>query len=127
MPFELLHPDEIDASFVPRARERMATADLDGETVLFHEDTGGLHRLDTIATLVWSRFDGAATVHAITGELADAFQADRAVVEGDVLALVRRLGAEGLLAGVAADPAVVGEEPVTGDAVDYEADARGCA
>lgn len=127
-----LHADDVDASFVPRRRAHVSTAELDGEAVLYNEDTGRIHSLDRIATLVWACFDGAASVRAIAHELAGAFEVDLVVVETDVLTLVRRLGAEGLVAGVAAEqtegeqePADI-EDPAPPD-VDYEGDTRGCA
>lgn len=127
-----LHADDVDASFVPRRRARVSTAELDGEAVLYNEDTGRIHSLDRIATLVWSCFDGAASVRAIAHELAGAFEVDLVVVETDVLTLVRRLGAEGLIVGVAADPADDEEQPPADQDfappdVDYEGDTRGCA
>lgn len=122
-----LRPESVDASFVPRLRDSVAAAELDGEAVLFNEGTGRLHALNTIATFVWSCVDGIASVQAIAEELADAFHADYAVVENDVLGLVRRLGAEGMLMGVAADEAVVAEEAAMGESVAYEHDSEGCA
>lgn len=108
MPTDELRAADLDASFVPRRREHVITAELDGEAVLFNEDTGRIHALDRIAALVWSCLNGA-TVRAIAAELAGAFEVDWVVVEADVLALVRRLCAEGLIAGVAADEAAVQE------------------
>lgn len=126
---DALSPDDIDASFVPRRRDRIATAELDGEAVLYDEDSGRIHALDTIATVVWSCFDGTASVRSIAEGLAGAFAADWVVVENDVLALVRQLGSEGVLAGVAGDQTDDEDDgEATGkDPVGYEGDARGCA
>lgn len=101
---------DIGLAFVARPRDSVAAAELDGEAVLFDEGTGRLHTLDPIATVVWACLDGTATLRDIAGELAEAFGAERAVVESDVLRLVRQLGDQGVLEGVAADPALL-EEP----------------
>jgi hypothetical protein len=73
--------------------------------VLYSEHDGSLHLLDPVATAVWNVLDGEATLGQLAGELAEAFEAEPDVVERDVVELVRGLGARGLLAGVAPDPA----------------------
>ena len=95
-----IDPDEIDASFVPRPRDGVTAVELDGEGVLYSEETGGLHVLNPTATLIWTCFDGSGTIDDIVGELAGAFGTDREVVAGDVMELVRELGSSGVLAGV---------------------------
>ncbi|MGI8875108.1 MAG: PqqD family protein [Egibacteraceae bacterium] len=95
----------IGPAFVPRPRPTVVGVELDGEAVLYSEHDGSLHLLDPVATAVWNVLDGEATLRELAGELADAFEAEPGVVERDVVELVRGLGARGLLAGVAADPA----------------------
>lgn len=125
---DALRPDDIDASFVPRRRDRVVTVELDGEAVLYDEDSGRIHALDTIATVVWSCFDGTASVRGMAEDLAGAFAADWVVVENDVLVLVRRLASEGLLAGVTGDRTDDEDHDEAGrKAVGYEGDSRGCA
>lgn len=104
MSVDELAATDIDAAFVARPRASVVAAELDGETVLFDEDTGHLHTLDPVATVVWGCFDGQASLGEIASELAGAFGADRAVVVADVLRLARELGAQGVLDGVAPDP-----------------------
>jgi len=87
-----------DGCFVARRRvENLAEVELDGESVLYDGLTGALHLLDPIATVVWERLDGSMTIGLLAAELAQAFQAETAIVEADIIALVRHLAAQGLL------------------------------
>jgi hypothetical protein len=95
-----LSPDELDDRFVPRLREAVVAVPVAEEAVLYEEDTGDLHRLDEVAAIVCSRFDGSTSVERAVDELAAAFGAPREVVGADVLAMVRELGRKGLLDGV---------------------------
>jgi hypothetical protein len=96
------------------------------EAVLLDEGVDRLHVLDRIGTLVWECLDGVSTLDELAADLADGFGVARSVVDADVLALVRSLGAAGLLDGVApveppwgaqrfdakvADPRFVGSPP----------------
>lgn len=118
---------DIDAGFVPQPRARISSAELDGEVVLFDEDSGRLHTLDSVASVVWACLEGNQTVAGIAVELAEAFGADPTVVEADVLGLLRELGAQGLLRGVSPEPAVL-EDVVSasGDAGDDDLSRGGC-
>jgi hypothetical protein len=95
-----LSPDELDDRFVPRLRDAVVAVPVAEEAVLYDEDTGDLHRLDEVAAIVCSRFDGSTSVERAVNELAAAFGAPREVVGADVLAMVRELGRKGLLDGV---------------------------
>lgn len=96
--------DEIDESFVPRARSGVAGVELDGETVLLDDDTGAMHTLNPTATVLWDCFDGSGTLAEIAADVADAYSTDQSIVVGDMLELARALGRQGLLDGVEADP-----------------------
>ncbi len=106
--------DRIDGSFVPR-RSAAASVEVDGETVL----AGGrgnatYYRLDPVASLVWSCFDGSGTAADIARDLAAVLQAPADVVRDDVVALTRTLGQLCFLDGVVCEAdggAVV--QPVT--------------
>ncbi len=105
----LLTAGTIDGSFVPR-RSAVASVGLDGETVL----AGGrghasYYRLDPVASLVWSCFDGSGTADDIARDLAAELRAPADVVRDDVVALTRTLGELCFLDGVACDAA---EAPV---------------
>ncbi len=105
---DLVDAETIDASFVPR-RSPVASMELDGEVVLARSDLP-FYRLDPIASLVWSCFDGSATAEAIARDLAIEFQAPTARVSDDVVALTRTLGQlcflEGVSCGGGESPAV---------------------
>ena len=74
---------------------------LDGEAVLLAEGASEAHYLDEIATLVWSTFDGSATLDELAADFAEVFNADIDVVRGDIVALTQGIGRAGLLVGVA--------------------------
>lgn len=93
--------DDLDEHSVPRAKPTVFSVELDGEAVLLDDETGTVHSLNPIATLVWSCLDGSGSVGELIDDLADAFAGtDRATVSDDVLSLVRTLGELGLLDGV---------------------------
>lgn len=116
---------EMTLDLVTRPRARVAAAEIDERAVLFDEDTGRLHSLDPIATVVWGCLDGTATLRDVAGEIAAAFGADPAMVADDVLRLARELGRQGVLDGVAADPALL-DEPAAGEEVMVPDDRSGC-
>lgn len=101
--------DEIPASEVgpalaPRLRPGVGSAFLDDEGVLLDPATGASHLLDRPAALVTRFLDGESTLGEIAFDIADVLGVDREQVEADVVALVRALGEQGLLDGVARDP-----------------------
>ena len=93
-------PETIELTFVPQPRASLTSVELDGETVVYDADTGAIHLLDHIATVVWTSFDGQSSLADVVDDLADAFSADRDTVSLDVLRLARDLGSQGLLDGV---------------------------
>jgi len=97
----LIHPDEIDATFAPIAGAWVTTVELDGESVLYDETTGGLHLLDALATVVWDRLDGTATLDELAVDLGQTFAADPGRVSVDLVTFVRQLGRRHLLEAVA--------------------------
>ncbi len=98
-----MRPDEIDATFVPRRRDEIATATLDHEAVI--HDQARLFHLDPIATLVWECCDGTVSVDALASELSATFRVDANTTRRDVLRAVRALAADGLLDGIEGSPA----------------------
>lgn len=100
---ELPKADDIDGAFVAVRRDGVSAVELDGEAVLMEDDTGGIHHLDRIATVIWNCLDGSCTLDELAADLAEAFKADLEVVREDVLQLAQTLGRTGLLAGVAAE------------------------
>jgi putative peptide zinc metalloprotease protein len=97
----LIHPDEIDATFAPITGAWVTAVELDGESVLYDETSGGLHQLDALATVVWDRLDGTATLDDLAADLSQTFAADPDRVRRDLVTFVRQLGRQHLLEGVA--------------------------
>ena len=83
---ELKHKKRLDLS------ERT----LEGETVILDRASGQIHHLNSTASFVWNRCDGAST-HAIVEQLAQAFQVSPAIAEKDVIALLSALKKVNLL------------------------------
>ena len=98
---EEMSADDIDGAFVPVPRPDVTAVVLDGEAVLLAEGASEAHYLDEIATLVWSTFDGSATLDELAADFAEVFNADVDVVRGDIVALTQGIGRAGLLVGVA--------------------------
>lgn len=84
-----------------RHSSAVVSVELDGETVLYHEEFGTLHALNRTASVVWEQLDGSATVGEVARLLAAAADADAGTVESDVLDVVQQMGRLGLLHGVA--------------------------
>jgi hypothetical protein len=97
----LIEPDEIDGAFVARPRTSVAAVEVDGEVVLFEEESHDLHVLNPTASVLWQCFDGEVTIDELIADLADAYQADPAEIRADVFDAVRNFGGQGLLEGVA--------------------------
>ena len=106
----LVEASEIGTTFVPRFRADVATVEVGDEAVLFEEDTGNLHQLDPIATIVCGFFDGQTSIADVVTDLAEGFDAPRETIETDVLAMIRRLGRLGLFVGVSG--VTIPEEPM---------------
>jgi len=94
----------VDREFVPRPFSDIASVAVDDEVVLARPGGHGaptrVHVLSGTAPVVWQCFDGVSTVGELVEDVAVAFGADRKAVEGDILDLVQRLGAGGLLQGI---------------------------
>ena len=67
------------------------------EALIYETDTGGIHKLDPVATAVCRLLDGQHTVDDVIDALAEAFGAARDTVASDVVALVVELEDRGLL------------------------------
>ena len=96
--------DLIDVTFVPEKRDDVTEVVLEGEAVVLAEGRATAHYLNEMGTLVWSTFDGSATIDELAADFASAFEADVDVVGGDILSLARDVGRAGLLVGVSHEP-----------------------
>ena len=83
----------------PRAAAEAVTVELDGEALIYHLGTGGVHRLDRVGAIVWRLLDGQTSVDVLVDDLAAAFSVDPDVVRCDVESLLDTLGQAFLLAG----------------------------
>jgi hypothetical protein len=94
----------------PAAKPTVVSVEVGGERVLLDTETGKLHLLDRVASVVWPFLDGTATVDELAADVADAFGEPVERVRADLGALVGRLAEEGLLAGTG-EPAPDDEPP----------------
>ena len=85
---------ELEAS--PVANPEVAAVCVDGELVLYDESAAALHHLDVRATAVWTRLDGR-TLGEVSASLAMETGGQPTRVATDVLVLVERLVADGLV------------------------------
>ena len=81
----------------PKARDELTVVHLDGESVVYDEESGDLHHLNTSATAVLDLCDGTSTIAELAAAVADAFDVPAERVEPDVRALLRQLRRSGLL------------------------------
>lgn len=89
---------------VPMIKASVCAVELDGEAVLLDDETGAVHALNRVATVVWLCLDGSVTVGGLIDDLVDTFTgADADTIRDDVLALVRTLESLGLLEPVSPD------------------------
>ncbi|MFB3738222.1 MAG: HPr-rel-A system PqqD family peptide chaperone [Candidatus Velamenicoccus archaeovorus] len=82
----------------PKARTDLTVVELDGEAVIYDEDSGDLHHLNPTATIVFGLCDGTSTMREMSEDLSAAFGVPRDEIERQVRALVRQLRKVGLLA-----------------------------
>ncbi|MEO8424607.1 MAG: PqqD family protein [Actinomycetota bacterium] len=75
----------------PRARDDLTVVELDGEAVIYDEETTELHRLNPTATIVFGLCDGTSTMRQMSADLAEAFGVPIEEVEPQVRTLVREL------------------------------------
>jgi hypothetical protein len=89
-------PDRFDAGAVPQLRSGVTVVPVGDDAVLYDERTGAMYQLDVIAATVCRRFDGRASLRELANALAREFAAPHAIIEMDLLGLVRQLDVEGL-------------------------------
>jgi peroxiredoxin len=94
-----LTPDDIDLGFVARVVPDLEVATVGDEQVVLGGATQ-LVVLNPTAALIFQFLDGESSLAELVDDFTDVLGVDRSVVEDDVLAFVRDLGANGLLDGV---------------------------
>lgn len=75
----------------PRIRDDLTVVELDGEAVIYDEDTSELHHLNPSATIVFRLCDGTQTMREMSSDIAHAFELPLPEVEPDVRRTVREL------------------------------------
>jgi hypothetical protein len=79
-----------------RRRDDVEWVELDGEVVVYDRAGAHLHRLNPTAAAVWRACDGAR-VDDVVRSLEAHYDADGALIEGEVRTVVREFLAAGLL------------------------------
>ena len=97
---EGIHAEDVDLAFVPEPVDTLTEREIGEQTLLIDGESGVLHALDDVGSVVWDCFDGIADLREITEELADGFDAPLETVQADVLVLTKRLASVGLLSGI---------------------------
>lgn len=95
-----ISPEAIDESFVPVRGDGILALDAGDETVLYHQESGGLHRLNPTGALIWHCCDGSTSLSVLIDELSEAYRAERPSMAAQVVDIVRSLGRMNLLRGV---------------------------
>lgn len=91
----------IDRRFIPRRGDSVHTVEIDGEAVLLDQSSNRLLHLNATACVVWACIDGHSSLEEIAADLAVGLGASRDTVVAETIELVRMLGGEGMLAGIA--------------------------
>jgi hypothetical protein len=81
----------------PKARDDITVVELDGEAVIFDEQSGALHRLNPTATIVFGLCDGTATIRDISRDICEAFGVPLTEVESQVRGVIRQFRKSKLL------------------------------
>lgn len=74
----------------PRIREGLTVVELDGEAVVYVEETTELHHLNQTATIVFGLCDGTSTMAEMAADISAVFEVPVHEVEPEVRALIRR-------------------------------------
>ena len=73
----------------PRVRPDLTIVELDGEAVVYDEETTDLHHLNPTATVVLALCDGESTLKEISTDISEAFGAPIEEVEPQVRKVIR--------------------------------------
>lgn len=78
-------------------REGLIEAEVDGEIVALHVETGTCYGFNQTATRIWSLLEQPKTLAQLCAALGDEFDVDPDQCEGDVEALLRELSDDNLV------------------------------
>lgn len=88
-----------DRQATPRHRVDLETIEVDGELVIWDPSDDRIHRLDPVASLLWTHLDGSATIQELADDVAEVFGQPTEAVAEAIAVLVRELTESGLLIG----------------------------
>jgi Coenzyme PQQ synthesis protein D (PqqD) len=77
--------------------EAVVAREVDGETVLLNLDTGIYFGLDAVGTEIWRAIQLKGSLHDALAAVEGEYDVDRSVLSADLLQLVSRMLAKGLL------------------------------
>jgi hypothetical protein len=81
----------------PKVRSDFTVVELEGEAVIYDDQTRQVHYLNRTATIVFNLCDGNSTVKELSGDIADAFSLPPEEVERQVRTLIRSFREAGFL------------------------------
>jgi PqqD family protein of HPr-rel-A system len=81
----------------PKVRSDLTVVEMEGEAVIYDEQSGQIHYLNRTATIVFNLCDGTSTVQEFAADIADAFSLSREEVERQVRTLIRNFRKAGFL------------------------------
>jgi PqqD family protein of HPr-rel-A system len=89
----------------PKTRADLTVVELDGEAIVYDDESRKIHHLNPTATIVFNLCDGSATISELSGEIAEAFKLQPDEVERQVRGLLRQFRKEQFLEGRALEGA----------------------
>ncbi len=84
-------------------------SEVDGDVLMMNAQTGAYHSLSGVGARIWSLLKEPASAAEICDRLLTEYRVDRQRCESEVLAFVRQLAAQGVVAPAAAGPNQPGE------------------
>jgi len=73
----------------PKARDDLTVVELDGEAVIYDEETSDLHQLNQTATIVFGLCDGTNTMKEMAVDISEVFGVPIEDVEPQIRGLIR--------------------------------------
>jgi coenzyme PQQ synthesis protein D (PqqD) len=89
----------------PKVRSDLSVVEIEGEAVIYDEQTDKIHYLNRTATIVFNLCDGLSTIPQFSGEIAESFSLTPGEVERQVRSLIRNFREAGFLEGPASKQA----------------------
>lgn len=83
----------------PKTRADLTVVELEGEAVIYDDESRQVHYLNRTATVVFNLCDGSSTIKELSADIADAFSLQPQEVERQVRTLIRSFREAGFLEG----------------------------